>query len=69
MYKGIDALVINKTDLQPYIEFDMDYFREGVEILNSGLVTFPLSCKTEEGLEAWVQWLRDHLETKSALEK
>ncbi|MGD2058067.1 MAG: hydrogenase nickel incorporation protein HypB [Anaerolineales bacterium] len=57
MYRGIDALVINKIDLEPYIDFDMDYFREGVEILNAGLVTFPLSCKTGEGLDVWTQWL------------
>jgi hydrogenase nickel incorporation protein HypB len=57
MYKGIDALVINKTDLLPYIDFDMDYFREGVEILNPGLVTFPLSCKTDEGVQVWVDWV------------
>lgn len=69
MYKGIDALVINKIDLQPYIEFDMEYFREGVEMLNPGLVTFPLSCKTGEGIDAWVRWLLGQIETLSALEK
>ncbi len=57
MYRGLDALVINKTDLLPYVPFDMDYFRRGVEILNPGLVTFPLSCRTGEGLPAWIDWL------------
>jgi hydrogenase nickel incorporation protein HypB len=57
MYKGIDALVINKIDLEPYIDFDMDYFRAGVEILNPGLVTFPLSCKTGDGIQDWVNWV------------
>jgi len=57
IYRGVDALIINKTDLLPYITFDMDYFRRGVEMLNPGLVTFPLSCKTGEGLEAWTDWL------------
>ncbi len=57
IYRGVDALIINKTDLLPYITFDMDYFRRGVEMLNPGLVTFPLSCKTGEGLEAWTGWL------------
>ena len=37
MYRGVDALIINKTDLLPYIDFDMDYFRHGVEVLNPGL--------------------------------
>jgi hydrogenase nickel incorporation protein HypB len=57
MYRGVDALVINKIDLLPYVSFDMDYFRKGVEILSPGLVTFPLSCRTSDGLEAWISWL------------
>jgi hydrogenase nickel incorporation protein HypB len=68
MYKGIEALVINKTDLEPYIEFDMDYFREGVEILNPGLVTFPLSCKTGEGIQAWVDWILRQIEVTDEVE-
>ncbi len=58
MYRGVDALVINKIDLLPYIPFKMDYFRQGVELLNPGLLTFPLSCRTGEGLEAWLDWIR-----------
>ncbi len=57
MYRGVDALVINKIDLLPYIDFDMDYFRRGVEALNPGLITFPLSCRSGEGVEAWLEWL------------
>ena len=62
MYKGVDALVINKIDLQPYVDFDMAYFKKGVETLNPGVLTFPLSCKTGEGLAAWHQWLETLLE-------
>ncbi len=57
MYRGVDALIINKVDLLPYIKFDMDYFRRGVELLNPGLVTFPLSCQSEEGIDNWLDWL------------
>jgi hydrogenase nickel incorporation protein HypB len=57
MYRGVDALVINKIDLLPYIDFRMDYFQQGVEVLNPGLVTVPLSCRTGEGIEAWIDWL------------
>ena len=57
MYRGVDALVINKIDLLPYIEFNMDTFRRGVEALNPGVVTFPVSCRTSEGLDAWISWL------------
>jgi hydrogenase nickel incorporation protein HypB len=57
MYQGVDALVINKIDLLPYIDFDMDFFRRGVELLNPDLVTFPVSCRTGEGLDAWIDWI------------
>ena len=56
-YRGVQALVVNKVDLLPYVPFRMDYFREGVEALSPGLVTFPLSCRTGEGLAAWADWL------------
>jgi hydrogenase nickel incorporation protein HypB len=58
MYRGVDALVINKIDLRPYVKFDMEYFKHGVETLNHGLLTFPVSCQTGEGLVAWYAWLR-----------
>jgi hydrogenase nickel incorporation protein HypB len=35
----------------------MDYFQRGVQALNPGVVTFPLSCVTGEGLDAWINWL------------
>ncbi len=57
MYRGVDALVINKIDLLPYVPFNMEFFRKGVEILNPGLVTFPVSCRTGEGLNSWLEWL------------
>lgn len=58
MYRGVDALVINKIDLRPYSKFDMDYFQHGVETLNHGLLSFPVSCQTGDGLLAWYAWLR-----------
>jgi len=57
MYRGVDALVINKIDLLPYVPFDMAYFKRGVEILNPGIVTFELSCRTGEGLKSWIDYL------------
>lgn len=57
MYRGVDALVINKIDLLPYVPFRMDFFQRGVEALNPGIVTFPLSCRSGEGLEPWLAWL------------
>lgn len=64
MYRGVDALVINKIDLLPYVPFKMDYFERGVEVLNPGVVTFPLSAKTGEGIEAWLDWLMGQVKSK-----
>jgi hydrogenase nickel incorporation protein HypB len=58
IYQGVNVLVINKMDLMPYIPFDMEYFRRGVEILSPGLVTFPLSCRTGDGISDWTDWLQ-----------
>ena len=64
IYRGVDVLVINKIDLLPYVDFDMAYFRRGVEALNPGLVTFALSCRTGEGVEAWLAWVREQVDGK-----
>jgi hydrogenase nickel incorporation protein HypB len=64
MYRGVQALIINKIDLLPYVPFNMDYFRQGVEILNPGLVTFPVSAKTGEGMDTWAEWLVNKVKSK-----
>lgn len=58
IYRGLDVLIINKIDLLPYIEFDMTYFRQGVEMLNPGLETFAVSAKTGQGMQGWLDWLK-----------
>ena len=57
IYRGIDALILNKMDLLPYIDFDMDYFRQGIEVLNPDVAFFPLSCTSGEGVADWTAWL------------
>ena len=61
MYRGVDAVVLNKIDVLPAFDFNLDYFRRGVEALNPGVRFFPLSCKTGEGLDAWLGWLEEEL--------
>jgi len=64
IYRGLDVLIINKTDLLPYVDFDMAYFQQGVEMLNPGLITFAVSCKTGEGFDNWLDWVRTRLPKK-----
>ncbi|MBP1703842.1 MAG: hypB [Chloroflexi bacterium] len=56
-YQGVDVLILNKIDLLPYVPFKMDYFKQGVQALNPGISTFPLSCLTGEGLSTWYEWV------------
>lgn len=63
MYRGVKAVVLNKMDLLPYFDFDMDYFHKGVQALNPGLAFFPLSAKTGEDFGAFVDWLRIEMDT------
>lgn len=65
IYRGLQVLIINKTDLLPYIDFRMEYFKAGVAALNPGIVTFEVSCKTGEGFDAWMDWLVLQLQDKT----
>ncbi len=58
IYRGIDALILNKIDLLPYIDFDVDYFKRGVQMLNPDVIFFDVSCKTGEGVDVWADWLK-----------
>jgi hydrogenase nickel incorporation protein HypB len=53
----VDALVLNKLDLMPYLDFDRDAFRTAVRALNARAPIYEVSCKTGEGLPAWAEWL------------
>lgn len=57
MYRGVDVLILNKIDLLPYVPFNVEYFLQGVEILNPGLTTFQISALHGDGLDAWTSWL------------
>jgi hydrogenase nickel incorporation protein HypB len=61
MYRGVDVVLLNKIDVLDAFDFDMDYFRRGVEALNPGLTFLPLSCKTGEGVAKWLTWLREEI--------
>lgn len=64
IYRGIQCLVLNKTDLTPYVDFNMEYFKQGIQILNPGVEIIPVSSKTEEGLDVWFNWLRARINEK-----
>ena len=52
-----DALIINKIDVLPYFDFDMEKVVEYARMRNPKLEIFPISAKTGEGVDAWCEWL------------
>jgi len=57
MFNTVDAVLINKIDLLPYLKFDIDAFSRTVKGMNQKVEIFPVSCTTGEGIEQWVSWL------------
>lgn len=53
----MDAVVLNKIDLLPFVEFDVAAFERGVRAVNARAPIFLLSCRTGEGLGPWLEWL------------
>jgi hydrogenase nickel incorporation protein HypB len=61
MFRVADVMIINKTDLLPYVDFSLDTVRRNALQINGNLEIFETSCKTGEGLETWITWVRKHL--------
>lgn len=57
-----DVLLINKIDVLPYFDFDMDKVLAYAHMRNPNLKVFPISAKTGEGMDAWCDWLRQQTE-------
>jgi len=56
-----DALIINKIDVLPYFDFDMEKVVEYARMRNPKLEIFPISAKTGEGVSAWTDWLKQQV--------
>ena len=57
IFTAVNAVVLNKIDLAPYVDFKRDAMREGVVRLNPTATIFELSCRTGEGIGTWADWL------------
>ena len=58
MFSICDVLLVNKIDVMPYFDFDLDKCREYVKKLNPNITIIPISARTGEGIDEWVNWLR-----------
>ena len=59
MFTICDVVLVNKIDVLPYFEFDLDAVRARVAKLNPAAKVIPISARTGEGMDEWAQWLRD----------
>ena len=58
IFQVCDVLIINKIDVMPYFDFDMDKVQEYARRRNPNIKIFPISAKTGEGVDAWCNWLK-----------
>ncbi len=61
MFSVCDVVLINKIDVMPYFDFDMEKCREYVLMRNPNAKIFPICAKTGEGIEAWTDWLKEEV--------
>ena len=67
IFADADAVVINKVDLQNYVDFDIPAFRNNLVNLNPKVKIFEVSCKTGAGIDDWCSWLLDETKCKHTL--
>lgn len=57
MFAAADVVLLNKAELRPVFDFDLASFTAGVRMVNPEAPIMPVSCRTGEGLEAWIAYL------------
>ena len=57
MFRVCDLVVVNKVDLLPHLDFDLDRFLYNLEAVHPGVETMQVSARTGEGVEAFREWL------------
>ena len=63
MFSICDVVVINKIDVLPFFDFDMEKCKEYIHMRNPKAQVIPISAKTGEGVDAFAQWLIDKINT------
>ena len=57
MFRSVDVVVINKMDLLPHLDFDLEAFEENIRKVNPRALLFRASARTGEGLDEWIAWV------------
>jgi hydrogenase nickel incorporation protein HypB len=61
MFRNASVLLINKTDLIPYVNCNIEVMKNNALTINPKLKIFPMSCTTKEGIAEWCGWLENNL--------
>jgi len=61
MFNKVDAVLINKIDLLPYLQFNTENFVRTVRGINEKVDIFPVSCTIGEGIQEWISWLLNQM--------
>lgn len=61
MFSIVDVVLVNKIDAMEFFDFNLDVLKERVAKLNPKIKVIPISAKTGEGINQWVDWLRDEV--------
>ena len=61
IFKGSDILIVNKVDMLELTDFNMEHLEEVVVSLNPAVKIVPLSCRTGDGFDAWLLWIKERL--------
>ncbi|MEW5772799.1 MAG: hydrogenase nickel incorporation protein HypB [Thermodesulfobacteriota bacterium] len=69
LFAEAQVMLLNKVDLLPYVDFDLDRAARHARALNKDIEVFPISCRTRDGLDAWYDWLRAAVKAKKASAK
>jgi hydrogenase nickel incorporation protein HypB len=66
MFRSADLVLINKMDLLPHLDFDLELFRANLRQVNPTATVIELSARTGEGLDAWCSWLAARMAVEPA---
>ncbi len=64
IFTAVNAVVLNKVDLAPHVDFNFDAMRKGIAGMNRKANLFQVSCRTGEGIAAWADWIEDQWQLK-----
>ncbi len=67
MFREADCLLITKMDLAPHLEIDRDRIEANIRQINPCITIIPISAKTGEGLETWLDWVKSQVTSKRVL--